>query len=177
MELNVNDVTHVIASPPLTPLLKVLREELHILSPKAGCEQGACGTCTVLVNGEPRRSCLVPIALLDGAQITTVEGLGTPGHLSPVQAAFHSGYAAQCGYCTSGMLIAAHALIQRKGGPVDREEVIEALSGHVCRCTGYVKIVDAVIAASRGEAGVAQSDGRLVSGPSEPAVEIKGAPA
>ena len=177
MELNVNDVTHMIASPPLTPLLKVLREELHVLSPKAGCEQGACGTCTVLVDGEPRRSCLLPIVLLEGAEITTVEGLGTAGHLSPVQAAFHSGYAAQCGYCTSGMLIAAHALIERKGGPVDREEVIEALSGHVCRCTGYVKIVDAVIAASRGEAEVAQSDGRRASEPSEPAVEGKGVPA
>jgi aerobic carbon-monoxide dehydrogenase small subunit len=177
VELNVNGVTHVVASPPLTALLRVLREELHILSPKAGCEQGACGTCTVLVDGEPRRSCLVPVALLERAEITTVEGLGTAGHLSPVQAAFHSGYAAQCGYCTSGMLIAAHALIARKGGPVDREEVIEALSGHVCRCTGYVKIVDAVIAASRGEADVAQSEGRLVSEPAEPAVEVKGAPA
>lgn len=177
MELNVNDVGHAVASPPLTPLLKVLREELHVLSPKHGCEQGACGTCTVLINGEPRRSCLVPIALLDGAEITTVEGLGTAGALSSVQAAFHRGYAAQCGYCTSGMLIAAHALIQRKGGPVDREEVIDALSGHVCRCTGYVKIVDAVIAASRGEADMAEADGRLVPDPSEPAIEVRGAPA
>jgi carbon-monoxide dehydrogenase small subunit len=95
-----------------------------------------------------------------------------------VQAAFHEGYGAQCGFCTSGMLMAAHALIERKGGPVDREEVIEALSGHVCRCTGYVKIVEAVMAASRGEVGIAQSeDGRLAPEPSEPAVEVKGAPA
>lgn len=177
MELNVNDATHTIASPPLTPLLKVLREELQVLSPKNGCQQGACGTCTVLVDGEPRRSCLIPIALLDGAVITTVEGLGTPGHLSPVQAAFHRGYAAQCGYCTSGMLIAAHALIGRKRGPVERQEVIDALSGHICRCTGYVKIVDAVIAASRAEAGGAESDGRSAADASEPAVELKGAPA
>jgi aerobic carbon-monoxide dehydrogenase small subunit len=177
LELNVNDVTHTVAGPPLTPLLKVLREELHVLSPKNGCHQGACGTCTVLVNGEPRRSCLLPIALLEGAEITTVEGLGTAGHLSPVQAAFHRGYAAQCGYCTSGMLTAAHALIQRKGGPVDRQEVIDALSGHLCRCTGYVKIVDAVIAASHGQTGGAEADGRLVPDASEPLVEIKGAPA
>ncbi len=177
MELNVNDVTHAIASPPLTPLLTVLREELHVLSPKVGCQQGACGACTVLVDGEPRRSCLLPVALLDEAQITTVEGLGAAGQLAPVQAAFHRGYAAQCGYCTSGMLIAAHALIEQKGGPVDREEVIEALSGHVCRCTGYVKIVDAVIAASRGEADADRAEGKLPVDAGEPAVEIKGAPA
>jgi carbon-monoxide dehydrogenase small subunit len=178
LELTVNDVTHAIASPPLTPLLKVLRQELNVLSPKAGCLQGGCGTCTVLIDGEPRRSCLMPVGLLEGAQITTVEGLGTPGELSLVQAAFHEGYGAQCGFCTSGMLMAAHALIERKGGPVDREEVIEALSGHVCRCTGYVKIVEAVMAASRGEVGIAQSeDGRLAPEPSEPAVEVKGAPA
>lgn len=158
MELNVNGVAHAIASPPLTSLLKVLREELSVLSPKVGCLQGACGTCTVLVDGEPRRSCLMPIAAIEGAEITTVEGLGTaPEELAPVQEAFHSGYAAQCGFCTPGMLMAAHALIQRAGGPVDREQVIEALSGHICRCTGYVKIVDAVIAASGGETVAAQA--------------------
>jgi carbon-monoxide dehydrogenase small subunit len=158
LELNVNGVTHAIASPPLTSLLRVLREELSVLSPKAGCLQGACGTCTVLVDGEPRRSCLVPIAAIEGTEITTVEGLGTaPEELAPVQEAFHSGYAAQCGFCTPGMLMAAHALIQRAGGPVDREQVIEALSGHICRCTGYVKIVDAVIAASGGETVAAQA--------------------
>jgi carbon-monoxide dehydrogenase small subunit len=177
LELNVNGVAHAIASPPLTSLLEVLRGELNVLSPKAGCLQGACGTCTVLIGGEPRRSCLVPIGTLDGAEVTTVEGLGTPGDLSPVQVAFHQGYAAQCGFCTSGMLMAAHALIERKGGPVDREEVIEALSGHICRCTGYVKIVEAVIAASHGEASVAQLDEMLVPDTSEPEVEIKGAPA
>jgi carbon-monoxide dehydrogenase small subunit len=160
VELNVNGVPYGTASPPLTSLLDVLRRELNVLSPKVGCQQGACGTCTVLVDGEPRRSCLIPIAALDGAEITTLEGLGAPpDELAPVQAAFHARYAAQCGYCTPGMVMAAHALIERKGGPVDREEVIEALSGHVCRCTGYVKIVDAVMAASRAE------------------VEIKGAPA
>jgi carbon-monoxide dehydrogenase small subunit len=158
LELNVNGVTHAIASPPLTSLLQVLRHELGVLSPKVGCLQGACGTCTVLVDGEPRRSCLVPIATMQGAEITTVEGLGTaPDRLAPVQEAFHAGYAAQCGYCTPGMVMAAHALIERTGGPVDREQVIEALGGHICRCTGYVKIVDAVIAASRGEAAVAEA--------------------
>lgn len=177
MELKVNSVTRATASPPLTSLLTVLREDFDILSPKAGCLQGACGTCTVLVNGEPRRSCLTPIGALGDAEITTVEGLGAPGDLAEIQAAFHARYAAQCGFCTSGMVMAAHALLARKGGPVDREQVIEALSGHVCRCTGYVKIVDAVIAASRGEVDVAELDEMLAPEPSEPEVEIKGSPA
>jgi aerobic-type carbon monoxide dehydrogenase small subunit (CoxS/CutS family) len=177
MQLNVNGVSRAVASPPLTSLLRVLREELDVLSPKHGCEQGGCGACTVLVDGEPRRACLVPIAAVGEAVITTVEGLGAPGELAPVQVAFHERYAAQCGYCTSGMLLAAHALIERKGGPVDRDEVLEALSGHVCRCTGYVKIVDAVMAASRGEIEVEQVDETPAPDPSEPAIELKGAPA
>ncbi|MBV9001625.1 MAG: (2Fe-2S)-binding protein [Solirubrobacterales bacterium] len=177
MQLNVNGVSRAVASPPLTPLLRVLREELDVLSPKQGCEQGGCGACTVLVDGEPRRSCLLPIAVVGEAAVTTVEGLGAPGDLTPVQAAFHDRYAAQCGYCTSGMLLAAYALIERKGGPVDRDEVLEALSGHVCRCTGYVKIVDAVMAASRGEIEVTQVDETPAPDPSEPEIELKGAPA
>jgi len=148
MTLTVNGIEHEITSPPLTALLHVLREELEIMSPKAGCQQGGCGTCTVLVDGEPRRSCLTAVVTVDGAAITTLEGLGEAESLSPVQAAFHNGYAAQCGFCTPGMIVAATALIERKGGEVDRDEVLEALGGHYCRCTGYVKIVDAVIAAS-----------------------------
>ena len=149
MNLTVNGREHAITSPPLTTLLQVLREELEITSPKAGCQQGGCGTCTVLVDGEPRRSCLTAVVTVDGSSITTLEGLGEAGNLSPVQAAFHEHYAAQCGFCTPGMVVAATALIARKGGPVDREDVQEALGGHYCRCTGYVKIIDAVMAASR----------------------------
>jgi carbon-monoxide dehydrogenase small subunit len=149
MNLTVNGREHEITSPPLTSLLHVLREELEITSPKAGCQQGGCGTCTVLVDGEPRRSCLTAVATVDGASITTLEGLGEAEALSPVQAAFHEHYAAQCGFCTPGMVVAATALIARKGGPVDREDVLDALGGHYCRCTGYVKIIDAVMAASR----------------------------
>jgi carbon-monoxide dehydrogenase small subunit len=177
LELNVNGVTRAIASPPLTPLLHVLREELSITSPKVGCEQGGCGACTVLVDGEPRRSCLLPLATVAGVEITTLEGLGVPGDLSPIQAAFHQSYAAQCGYCTSGMLMAAHALLARNGGPVQRDQVLEALSGHMCRCTGYVKIVDAVMAASRGEVEVGELDELLVPDPAEPEVEIRGSAA
>jgi aerobic carbon-monoxide dehydrogenase small subunit len=149
MNLTVNGREHEIVSPPLTSLLHVLREELEITSPKAGCQQGGCGTCTVLVDGEPRRSCLTAVAMVDGASITTLEGLGEAEALSPVQAAFHEHYAAQCGFCTPGMVVAATALIERKGGPVERDDVLEALGGHYCRCTGYVKIIDAVMAASR----------------------------
>ena len=152
MRLTVNGIEQEISSPPLTALLHVLREELEITSPKAGCQQGGCGTCTVLVDGEPRRSCLTPVVMVDGAAITTLEGLGEAESLSPVQAAFHSHYAAQCGFCTPGMVVAATALLERAGGPVDREDILDALGGHYCRCTGYVKIVDAVMAASRGAA-------------------------
>jgi aerobic carbon-monoxide dehydrogenase small subunit len=93
----------------------------------------------------------MPVAAADGAAISTVEGLGDADDLSTVQAAFHERYAAQCGFCTSGFMMAAEALINRGDGNVEREEVIEALSGHLCRCTGYVKIVDAVTAAARGD--------------------------
>jgi aerobic-type carbon monoxide dehydrogenase small subunit (CoxS/CutS family) len=151
MRLTVNGRTHDVASRPLATLLHVLREELFVTSPKAGCLQGGCGACTVLIDGEPRRACLTPAVAVDGAEITTVEGLGAPDDLSPVQAAFHERYAAQCGFCTSGFVMASEALVRRSGGEVSREEVLEALGGHLCRCTGYVKIVDAVQAAARGD--------------------------
>ena len=153
MKLNVNGIENEISSPPLTPLLHVLRDELDVTSPKAGCQQGGCGSCTVLVDGEPRRSCLTSVVSVDGASITTLEGVGEPERLSPLQAAFHERYAAQCGFCTPGMIVAATALLDRKEGPVEREDVLEALGGHYCRCTGYVKIVEAVLAASRGDVG------------------------
>ena len=175
MRLTVNGREHEIASAPLTALLHVLREELEITSPKAGCQQGGCGTCTVLVDGEPRRSCLTPVVVVDGAAITTLEGLGEAEELSPVQAAFHNKYAAQCGFCTPGMVVAATALIERKGGAVDRDDVLEALGGHYCRCTGYVKIVDAVMAASRGD--VEPVADLPTPGEGEPDVLVKGSPA
>jgi carbon-monoxide dehydrogenase small subunit len=149
MKLTVNGVEHELVSHGLQPLLYVLREELGITSPKAGCQQGGCGACTVLVDGEPRRACLVPLAAVDGAAITTVEGLGTPEHLAPVQAAFHEHYGSQCGFCTPGFLLATHALIERTPG-AERWQIEEALSGHACRCTGYVKILEAVEAAMGG---------------------------
>jgi aerobic-type carbon monoxide dehydrogenase small subunit (CoxS/CutS family) len=174
MNVTVNGIAREIESGPLTPLLAVLRGELGIVGPKAGCFQGGCGACTVLVDGEPRRACLLAVGTLDGAEITTVEGLGTPERLAPIQAAFHKYYAAQCGFCTPGMLVAAHAYVQR-GGSDDRAAIQEALAGHVCRCTGYVKILDAVAAAARGERLDLERDVPLDEG--EPDVTIAGSPA
>ena len=150
MNLTVNGITHDIECGALTPLLDVLRDELGVTGPKAGCHQGGCGACTVLVDGEPRRSCLLPAAYAGGAEITTVEGMGTPEKLAPIQQAFVHYYAAQCGFCTAGMMLAAQAYID-SGGSDDHEAIQHALAGHVCRCTGYAKIVDAVAAAARGD--------------------------
>jgi len=174
MKLTVNGVEREIASSPLTPLLHVLREDLGITSPKAGCQQGGCGSCTVLVGGKPRRACLLPVAALDGADITTLEGLGTPEALSPIQAAFHEHYAAQCGFCTSGMVLAAHAFLENGGG-TERESIQEALAGHICRCTGYVKILDAIEAAAGGD--VTSNQRWLPQTGEEAPVEVPGAPA
>jgi carbon-monoxide dehydrogenase small subunit len=174
MRFTVNGVERALESHPLTPLLHVLREEVGITSPKAGCQQGGCGSCTVLVDGAPRRSCLVAAAAVDGAEITTLEGLGTPEALSPIQAAFHENYAAQCGFCTSGMVLAAHAYLEN-GGTADRESIQEALAGHVCRCTGYVKIVNAVSAVAGGE--VTSGQRWLPKAGEEAPVEVPGSPA
>jgi len=174
MRLTVNGVEHSIESPGLTSLLYVLREEIGITSPKAGCQQGGCGTCTVLVAGEPRRSCLLPIAAIDDAEITTVEGLGTPEKLAPVQAAFHKFYGSQCGFCTPGFLLATHAMLERNASP-DRSEIERALGGHTCRCTGYVKILEAVEGAIRGDVG--EFDLMPEPRAGEPEILIPGSPA
>jgi aerobic-type carbon monoxide dehydrogenase small subunit (CoxS/CutS family) len=174
MRLTINRIEHDLSSPPLTSLLHVLREDIGITSPKAGCQQGGCGACTVLVNGEPVRACLTPLALVEGADVTTLEGLGDLSSLSPLQAAFHESYAAQCGFCTSGMILAAHGLLERSRN-VTREDVLGALGGHVCRCTGYVKIVDAVLAAASGRVGAEGAD--FEPRADEPEVAVTGAPA
>ena len=174
MNLTVNGAEYELSSPPLASLLFVLREEVGITGPKAGCNQGGCGTCTVLVDGRPVRSCLTALAAVDGAAITTVEGLGAPERLSTVQAAFHQEYGSQCGFCTPGMLMATHALLEGNGSP-SRSEIEEALSGHVCRCTGYVKIIDAVEAAARGE--VAEAPAQPAQTRAQPDVVIPGSPA
>ena len=143
LSLTVNGETHEVLVPVHKALLEVLREDLGLTGTKHGCELGECGTCTVLVDGEPVLSCLALPAELAGCEITTVEGMARDGHLHPLQQAFAELGAAQCGYCTPGILLTAQALLADRPTPT-RQEVKEALAGNLCRCTGYTKILDAV---------------------------------
>ena len=132
------------------PLADVLRDKLRLTGTRVGCGQGTCGACTVLVDGEPVLSCLTLAARANGTAVTTVEGLAPGGALDPLQKAFADGFATQCGFCTSGILLAATALLEENPAP-SRDDVVRAISGHVCRCTGYEAIIDAVLVAA--EAG------------------------
>src|SRR5437870_77422 len=133
-------------------LLEVLREDLNLTGTKHGCELGECGTCAVLVGGEPVLSCLLLPVELEGREITTIEGLADHGRLHPLQEAFAELGAAQCGYCTPGILLTAKALLDHDAQPA-RETIKEALAGNLCRCTGYLKIWEAVeLAAQRMKA-------------------------
>ena len=143
ISLTVNGETHEVLVPVHKTLLEVLREDLGLTGTKHGCELGECGTCTVLVDGEPVLSCLALPAELAGAEITTVEGMARGGRLHPLQQAFAELGAAQCGYCTPGVLLTAQALLAGRPVPT-RQEIKEALAGNLCRCTGYAKILDAV---------------------------------
>jgi carbon-monoxide dehydrogenase small subunit len=134
-------------------LLKMLREKLALTGTKNGCEAGECGACTVLVDGEPVNSCMMLAVEADGREILTVEGLAPEGRLSPLQQAFVEYNAVQCGFCTPGMLMSAHALLQRNPNPTETE-IKEALVGNLCRCTGYVRIIQAVQAAAADRGGV-----------------------
>jgi aerobic carbon-monoxide dehydrogenase small subunit len=130
---------------PRRLLADVLREDAHLTGTHLGCEHGVCGACTVLVDGEPARSCLMLAVQADGTDITTVEGLsGDDGDLHPLQEAFRDHHALQCGFCTPGFLIAAVHLLRERPDIDDEEEIREALAGNLCRCTGYSNIVDAV---------------------------------
>ena len=128
-------------------LLTALREELGDFSPKFGCGQGGCGACTVLIDGEPALSCLMLAESVAGKSIETADGLKNGPELHPLQTEFMDNFAAQCGYCTPGMLMAAKALLDRNPTP-SRVEVIEAISGNICRCTGYEPIINAILAAA-----------------------------
>ena len=148
LEFKVNGRDHRVEVEIDSTLLEVLRDKLRIKGPKAGCNTGDCGVCSVLLDGILVRACITHALSVQGREVVTVEGLAGPGELHPLQKAFHENYGAQCGYCTPGMLLAAKALLDRNPTPT-AEEVKEALSGNLCRCTGYVKIVASIMAASR----------------------------
>ncbi len=149
LALRVNGETHDLLVPAHKTLLEVLREELDLTGTKHGCELGECGACAVLVDGEPILSCLALPVELQGREIVTIEGLSQGARPHPLQQAFAELGAAQCGYCTSGFIVTAKALLDAEPAP-SRERIIEALAGNICRCTGYVKIVEAVeLAAAR----------------------------
>jgi aerobic-type carbon monoxide dehydrogenase small subunit (CoxS/CutS family) len=141
--LTVNGESREALVPVHKTLLEVLREDLGLTGTKHGCELGECGTCTVLLDGEPVLSCLALPVETEGRRITTVEGMAEGGRLHPLQQAFAELGAAQCGYCTPGILLTATALLADRPSPT-RQEVKDALAGNLCRCTGYTKILDAV---------------------------------
>jgi len=129
---------------PLARLLDILRERLRLTGTKEGCGEGECGACTVLLDGEPVCSCLVPACQLEGCRVTTIEGLsGAEGEPDPLQRAFADSGAVQCGFCTPGMILAARALLDRRPHPSE-QEIRHGLAGNLCRCTGYTKIFEAV---------------------------------
>ena len=130
-------------------LLDVLRRGVGDLTPKYGCGQGACGTCTVLIDGEPHLSCITLAETVEGRSLTTTGGLADGNRLHPLQTAFMENFAAQCGYCTPGMLMAAKALLDRNPNP-SRQDVVEAISGNICRCTGYEPIITAILDVAEG---------------------------
>lgn len=150
IRVSVNGDDHDIVIKPNITLLDLLREDLGLTGTKKGCDEGDCGACTVILDGKAVNSCLVPAVEVDGKEVLTVEGLSASGELDPLQRTFIEKGAVQCGFCTSGMLLSAKALLMENPSPAE-EQVRVAISGNLCRCTGYVKIVDAVMAAAKDE--------------------------
>ena len=128
---------------PMTTLQSALRNQLGLTAVKEGCRQGGCGSCTVLLDGEPVLSCLLPAEDVEGRNITTLEGIAQPGEVHPVQQAFIDELGFQCGYCTPGMVMMAKALLDHNPSP-NRDEIVDALAGNICRCTGYLPIIEAI---------------------------------
>ncbi len=143
IRLTVNGRDEAVVIRPLATLQDVLRDNLELNAVKSGCSQGGCGSCSVLVDGELQLSCLTLAERAEGAEVTTLEGLNETNAIVPLQEAFVENYAAQCGYCTAGMVVAAKALLDRNPTP-SRDEIVEGLSGNLCRCTGFAPIVRAV---------------------------------
>jgi len=148
IRVTVNGTVHELAVPPRMLLADLLREGLGLTGTKIGCAMGACGACTVLLDGEPVRSCLLFAVQASGRSVRTVEDLAPEGELHPLARALQEHHGLQCGYCTPGMLMALVPLVE-SGGPLDPEAAREAIAGNLCRCTGYEGIVEAVVEASR----------------------------
>jgi aerobic carbon-monoxide dehydrogenase small subunit len=149
IRLTVNDQTYERTVEVRTTLADFLREELHLTGTHLGCEHGICGACTVLFNDEAVRSCLLLAVQADGATLMTVEGLAQGEELHPLQRAFHETHALQCGFCTPGFLMTAYAVLRETPNPTEAQ-AREAISGNICRCTGYASIIHAILQASRG---------------------------
>ena len=146
--LRVNGDSYELYTEPWKTLADVLREELNLTGTKISCNEGNCGTCTVLIDGKAIKSCIMLAHQAKGKEIVTIEGLARNGDLHPLQQAFIDHFAVQCGFCTPGMILAAKALLDENPDPTE-EVVRKALAGNLCRCTGYVKIVEAVMAVKR----------------------------
>lgn len=146
--LTVNGIARTVTTDPERPLLDVLREQWHLTGAKYGCGEGRCGACTILMDGKRALSCVTPVAQADKKVITTIEGLAPEGSLHPVQEAFLEAGAMQCGYCTSGMILSAVALLRENRNPTD-DQIVAGMNGNICRCNGYLKIIDAVRRAAK----------------------------
>ena len=147
MNLNVNGTSRAVQAKPDTPLLYVLRNELGLVGSRFGCGSGQCGACVVLLDGRPMASCDMPVSFAEGKRVTTIEGLGSKGDLHPVQRALIAEQAAQCGYCMSGIAVAAAALLSATPKPSE-QQVREALDKHLCRCGSHNRVVRAVMKAA-----------------------------
>jgi carbon-monoxide dehydrogenase small subunit len=143
IELKVNGQTYEVETPPWRTLAEVLRDQLNLTGTKISCAEGHCGACTVIINGRAVNSCLMLIAEAQGKEILTIEGLSEGGELHPIQDAFVTHGAVQCGFCTPGLIMGAKSFLADNPDPSE-EEIKKALSGHLCRCTGYVQIIEAV---------------------------------
>jgi len=148
LSLTVNETAHELEVAPNALLVEIIRGDLGLTGTHVGCDTSQCGACTVEMDGRAVKSCTVLAGQAQGARVTTIEGLGAPGNLHPMQTAFQAHHALQCGFCTPGMIISAIDLVKRADGRLDEAAVREGLAGNLCRCTGYHNIVEAVLAAA-----------------------------